>query len=171
MNFFKKFNHYQIIFLITLIFVSTFYGFKYQEKQTSTDKFVEAKVVRVIDGDTIVCQVDDIQQPVRLIGIDTPESVHPDPSKNTEAGYAASYITKQLLTDKTIWLETDIQVNDKYGRLLAYVWLEKPDKISNEAISGKMYNYILLKNGYAALMTIPPNTKYVDQFRSAAKIK
>lgn len=77
------------------------------------------KVVRVIDGDTIVCQVDNIQQPVRMIGIDTPESVHPDTEKNTEAGKVASYITKNLLTDKTVWLETDIQVTDKYGRLLA----------------------------------------------------
>ena len=71
MNILKKLNHYQIIFLITLIFVCTFYGIKYQERQTSTDKFITAKVVRVIDGDTIVCQVDNIQQPVRMIGIDT----------------------------------------------------------------------------------------------------
>lgn len=81
MNILKKLNHYQIIFLITLIFVCTFYGIKYQERQTSTDKFITAKVVRVIDGDTIVCQVDNIQQPVRMIGIDTPESVHPDTEK------------------------------------------------------------------------------------------
>ena len=169
MNIFKRFNHYQIIFLITLIFVSTFYGFKYHERQASTDKFIAAKVIRVIDGDTIVCQVDDLQQTVRLIGIDTPESVHPDASKNTEAGAVASYITKEFLTGKNIYLETDVQVNDKYGRLLAYVWLDKPEKISDQDISEKMYNYILLKNGYAKVMTVPPNIKYSDQFRKISK--
>lgn len=169
MNILKKLNHYQIIFLITLIFVCTFYGIKYQERQTSTDKFITAKVVRVIDGDTIVCQVDNIQQPVRMIGIDTPESVHPDTEKNTEAGKVASYITKNLLTDKTVWLETDIQVTDKYGRLLVYVWLEKPERISDQAIAEKMYNYIILKSGYASLLTIPPNVKYADQFKQISK--
>lgn len=169
MNIIKKFNHYQIIFLITLVFVCAFYGIKYQERQTSTDKFIAATVVRVIDGDTIVCQVEDIQQPVRLIGIDTPESDHPDASKNTEAGQIAGYITKKLLTDKTVWLETDIQVTDKYGRLLAYVWLEKPERISDQVIAEKMYNYIILKNGYATLMTIPPNIKYANQFKKISQ--
>lgn len=169
MNVLKKLNHYQIIFLITLIFVCTFYGLKYQEQQVSTDKFIAAEVIRVIDGDTILCKVDDVQQPVRMIGINTPESVHPDASKNTDAGQTASYITKNLLTGKTVWLETDIQVTDKYGRLLAYVWLEKPERISEQAIAEKMYNYIILKSGYATLMTIPPNVKYADQFNKISR--
>lgn len=171
MNVLKKLNHYQLIFLITFIFVCIFYGQQYHERQISTDRFVAAKVIRVIDGDTIVCQVDNVQQPVRMIGIDTPESVHPDAEKNTEAGQIASFITKNILTDTTVWLETDIQVTDKYGRLLAYIWLEKPDRISDQAIAEKMYNYIILKNGYATLMTIPPNIKYADQFNKISEMK
>lgn len=110
-------------------------------------------VVRVVDGDTIVVNYNGTEEKVRLIGVDTPESVHPDSSKNTEEGVAASDYTKQHLEGKQVELEFDVQERDQYGRLLAYVYVD-----------GVMYNKTLLEDGVADLATYPPNVKYVDDF-------
>lgn len=109
---------------------------------------------RVVDGDTIVVLMDGKKEKVRMIGIDTPESVHPDKSRNTPMGKIASKYTKDHLEGQYVRLETDVQERDKYGRILAYVYLDD-----------KMFNKTLLKEGLANLMTIPPNVKYVDEFK------
>ncbi|KGF08636.1 hypothetical protein HMPREF1635_06940 [Clostridiales bacterium S5-A14a] len=109
---------------------------------------------RVVDGDTIVVLMDGKKEKVRMIGIDTPESVHPDKSKNTPMGKIASKYTKDHLEGQYVRLETDVQERDKYGRILAYVYLDD-----------KMFNKTLLEEGLANLMTIPPNVKYVDEFK------
>jgi len=110
-------------------------------------------VVRVVDGDTIVVNYNGTNEKVRLIGVDTPESVHVDKSKNTEEGVKVSDYTKSQLTGKKVALELDVQERDKYGRILAYVYLD-----------GVMYNKTLLEIGYAKVATYPPNVKYVDEF-------
>ena len=115
-------------------------------------------VIRVVDGDTFVVDFNGTEEKVRLIGIDTPESVHPDADKNTAAGVTASDYTKALLTGKSVELEFDVQERDKYGRLLAYAYLD-----------GYMLNKKLLEDGYAVVSTYPPNVKYVDEFTAAAK--
>lgn len=110
-------------------------------------------VVRVVDGDTIVVELDGSNCKVRLIGIDTPETVHPTKPVE-ELGVAASDYVKELLDGATVYLEFDVQATDRYGRTLAYIWLE----------DGTMLNDQLLELGYAAVSTWPPNVKYVDQF-------
>lgn len=110
-------------------------------------------VVRVVDGDTIIVDIDGAEERIRMIGIDTPESVHPDESKNIEYGKIASDFTKEQLENKSVTLEYDVQERDKYGRILAYVYLD-----------GKMYNKTLLEEGHAKVSTYPPNVKYVDEF-------
>ena len=110
-------------------------------------------VVRTIDGDTIVVDIDGKEETVRLIGVDAPESVHPTASKNTPAGKAASLFTSAHLTDTKVEIETDVQERDKYGRLLAYVYVD-----------GKMFNEKLLKTGHASISTYPPNIKYTEEF-------
>lgn len=112
------------------------------------------RVIRVVDGDTIVISYLGKEEKVRLIGVDTPESVHSDASKNTPYGKIASDYTKAQLTDKTIQLEFDVQERDKYGRLLAYVYVD-----------GKMYNKTLLEEGHAKVATFPPNVKYAEEFQ------
>ena len=109
---------------------------------------------RVVDGDTIVVLMDGKKEKVRMIGIDTPESVHPDKSRNTPMGKIASKYTKDNLEGKYVTLETDVQERDKYGRVLAYVYLDD-----------KMFNKTLLEEGLAELMTIPPNVKYSEDFK------
>lgn len=116
------------------------------------------KVLRVVDGDTLVIEMDNKEERVRLIGVDTPESVHPDASKNVEAGKIASEFTKSRLEGEYIELEFDVQERDRYGRLLAYVWHE-----------GEMFNKVLLREGYAQVATFPPNVRYVEEFTQLEK--
>jgi len=114
------------------------------------------EVVKVVDGDTIDVNIDGTTEKVRMIGIDTPESVHNDPLKNTEEGTFVSEYMKAYLQGKSVYLEFDVGVRDKYDRLLAYVYLED-----------EMLNKMLLELGYARVMTIQPNVKYCDDFIKA----
>lgn len=114
-----------------------------------------ANVIRVIDGDTIEVVLNNKTEKVRLIGVDTPETVHPTIGEEPY-GKAASNFTKSQLEGKQITLEFDVQERDQYGRLLAYVWL-----------NGQLFNEILIREGYAQVSTFPPNVKYVERFTSA----
>lgn len=101
--------------------------------------------------------MNDKNERVRLIGVDTPETVHPTRGEEPY-GREASNFTKDQLTDQTVRLEFDVEERDKYGRLLAYVWLDE-----------QMFNETLLQEGYAQLATYPPNVKYVERFKTAQK--
>lgn len=136
------------------------------------DKFVEAKLLRVVDGDTIVVEINEKEYKVRLIGIDTPESVASQEyldktgKENTQTGIDASNYTKKILENvSTIYLEKDVSDTDKYNRLLRYVWIEKPNDINIDTISTQMLNGILLKNGIAQIATYQPDVKYVEIFK------
>ncbi len=134
-------------------------------------KGVPCRVLKVYDGDTFRCRLPEGEKVrVRLIGIDTPEKrrnrklmrdarrLGIPPEEIIEMGRKASEFTRKLIPPGTVvYLETDVQLHDRYGRLLAYVWL--PD--------GRMLNEVLLKEGYATIYTFPPNVKYVDRFRKA----
>lgn len=115
-------------------------------------------VVNVVDGDTIDVDINGDTVRVRMIGIDTPESVHSDNDKNTTQGDIASNYTKSCLTNTSVYLEYDTDKKDDYGRTLAYVY-----------VNGKMFNKTLLEKGYAKTMTIPPNVKYREKFAEIEK--
>lgn len=110
-----------------------------------------ATVVRVVDGDTLVVSVGGREERVRLIGIDCPESVAPEPERNTPEGEDAAAFTKGLVKrGDTVWLERDANDTDQYGRLLRYVWLEEPsDPDDADEIGEKMLNGVLVREGYA----------------------
>lgn len=113
-----------------------------------------ATVVRVVDGDTVVVSIKGRRETVRLIGVDTPETVHPTVGVEP-FGPEASAFTKSLLPPGTeARLEFDVQERDRYGRLLAYVYL--PD--------GRMVNAEILRAGMGQLLTVTPNVKHVDLF-------
>lgn len=108
------------------------------------------QVVRVIDGDTIEL---DGGEKVRLIGVDTPETVHPN--KPVEYfGKEASKFTKNMVEGKFLKLEYDWQRTDKYGRMLAYVYL----------LDGTFVNAEIIKQGYGFAYTKYP-FKYLEKFR------
>jgi micrococcal nuclease len=117
---------------------------------------LQARVVRVVDGDTIEVQLPDGRcEKVRYIGINTPEIHHP--TKGTQPGGAeAREMNRRLVEGKTVDLEFDVQQRDKYGRLLAYVRTK----------DGTLVNTELVFRGFAGAATYPPNVRYADYFRT-----
>ena len=115
------------------------------------------EIVRVVDGDTYILDIDGEETRVRLIGVDTPESVAPDSyhKENTDEGRLVSEIVKErMATVPFLYIEYDVGRTDKYDRTLAYLYF--PD--------GTMVQDWLLENGYAEIATYAPNTKYKDHF-------
>ena len=145
-------------------------GSKPEERTEDTTSEAEAfQLLAVIDGDTIVIDNQGVNTKVRMIGIDTPESVHEDESKNTVYGTYASDYTKNLLKDvDTVYLTFDEELTDQYNRILAYVWLEKPTDVNDiNEIENKMVNYNILVTGYAVDKVFMPNDKYAETFNTA----
>ncbi|MDU4671509.1 MAG: thermonuclease family protein [Finegoldia magna] len=130
---------------------------------TSCDKIIQTEnqnnlyeVVRVVDGDTVILNIDGKKTRVRLIGIDTPESVAEDKSRNVKEGKIASEYTKNLLKNKKVRVEFDEEKQDVYERKLGYLFLD--DEFINEK---------LLKEGMAKLYTKTTNQKYSEPLRKA----
>jgi micrococcal nuclease len=112
-------------------------------------------VTRVVDGDTVEVDSGGRVVDVRMIGVDTPESVAPGQPVECFARRASEF-TERSLQGRRVRLEFDVQRTDRYGRTLAYVWLD-----------GRLFNEVLLARGYAVLMTVPPNVRYADRFLAA----
>ena len=136
------------------------------ELPESDSELYAVTLVRVVDGDTLVVNDNGTQKKIRLIGIDTPESVHSDASQNNEYGELASSYTKDILSGKeTIYLQYDEGKTDMYGRTLAYVWLTSDVDIYDISdIQSEMLNGILVCDGYAYDKTYEPNDMYADTF-------
>lgn len=115
-------------------------------------------VVRVVDGDTVILRLGGQTEDVRLIGIDTPETK--DPRRPVQCfGPQASAHTKHLLPPGTaILVARDVEARDRYGRLLLYVWRARDDLF---------VNLELAREGYADLLTYPPNVAHANQFETA----
>jgi len=124
-----------------------------------------AVVTRVIDGDTIEVEISEIvagpgagetspgeSYDVRLLGIDTPESVRPGTPIEC-FGRESSAATKALLEGREIRLVKDVEETDRFERLLRYVY-----------IGDELANARLVVNGYAAVYTYPPNVRHADLF-------
>ena len=146
-----------ILFLIFFVF----------NLSVASDK-IPAKVISITDGDTIKVLINGKIEKVRLTGIDTPESrvnrrakwqardLNKDLTEIVKMGKEAKRFVQSLISrGDIVYLEFDVQPRDRYGRLLAYVWLP----------NGKMLNKEIICNGYAMPLTIPPNVKYADEFR------
>lgn len=110
------------------------------------------KVARIIDGDTI--ELADKTR-VRYTGVDTPET-------GDCFGASASKANSDLVLGKEVILETDVQILDKYGRKLAYVFVESGSNVW-------MVNEELVKQGVARVSTYPPNVKYTERFQTAER--
>jgi len=163
-----------IILSAGLVFSLSFYAFgDSQAYHSETANFIipfgksydyaDILVKRVIDGDTL--QLESGER-VRLIGIDTPE-IHEsnklyrdaqrtkqDAATIQKMGMQAFAFTRSLVENKRVSLEFDAERHDKYKRLLAYVYLK----------DGTFVNAKIIEEGYASIMTIPPNVKHADLF-------
>ncbi|MFH1799417.1 MAG: thermonuclease family protein [Candidatus Omnitrophota bacterium] len=150
-----KCPHLKIIALVSLFFLAA-PSVVFPKSDTLT-------VIRASDGDTLKLSNG---EKVRLIGIDTPESSNnaklrrdakrtgQDSKEIIRMGKEAAAFTRKLVQGKNVTLEFDVRKRDKYGRLLAYVYLEDKTFVNAE----------IMKAGYAQVMTIPPNVKYQEMF-------
>lgn len=114
------------------------------------------RVVEVVDGDTLVVALPDgSTETVRILGVDTPETVHP--TKGVQCfGPEASAFTKAHLTGATVRLESDVVTHDVYGRRLAYVWWH-----------GRRFDDVLVRRGYARFLVIAPNDAHARALLAA----
>jgi micrococcal nuclease len=125
------------------------------QKIELSNKDGSLKVTKVVDGDTF--WADDGSEKgvkIRLIGVDAPESRNVFKKKKGYYGQEAKAYVSNLFEGQSVRLEYDVDSLDQYGRTLAYVYL----------LDGTFVNADLVKNGYAMVMTVPPNVKYADDF-------
>lgn len=160
-------KRFSILGLIILIFA---YVYEFQNSKivdlglaTTTPNTVGIyyDVTKITDGDTIHITMEGVDETVRLIGINTPESV--DPRRAVECfGKEASERMKDLAKGKIVKLEYDNSqaLRDAYGRLLAYVYLE----------DGQMLNRKMVAEGYAYEYTYMTPYKYQAEFRELQKL-
>lgn len=145
-----------------LIIISVIIGILFKGEVTNTpaqNTIEESFVVRVVDGDTLVVRLNNKDQTLRLIGINTPETV--DPRKTVECfGKEASNKAKELLTGKIVRVESDPTQGtyDKYDRMLAYVF-----------VGDLFFNKYMIEEGYAYEYTYDIPYKYQDEFKAAQK--
>lgn len=156
-----------------------------EEERSAPDgtPLIKAKVNKVIDGDTADLEFKKEGEKsktyierVRFILVNSPESKGEFEENPEPYALEAFEFTKSLLTNRVVWIEKGEEERDQYGRLLAYVWLDrvvfnqlKGEKniqfIDSAEYIGKVtLNELLLREGLAQVAVYPPNTKYVDEF-------
>lgn len=113
------------------------------------------RIVRVIDGDTVRVRLGDSTQTVRYIGVDTPETVKPGAPVEC-FGRRASAFNRRLVSGRRVRLRFGRERRDRYGRLLAYVYLR--------GVGRRSVNARLVSRGYGTVLTIPPNTEHARSF-------
>ena len=118
-----------------------------------------ATLERVVDGDTIVVETDGAEERVRLIGINTPESVDPRRPVMCFGEEASSHLTELLPAGAPLRLERDVEARDRYDRLLAYVY---------RAVDGEFVNLAMVDDGFAEPSPYPPNVAHRSEFSAAA---
>ena len=120
----------------------------------------EATIKRVVDGDTVIITTKEgIEERIRLLLIDTPESVHPNGEVEKFGPEASDYAKDYLKKGTKITLERGNPERDKYDRILGYIWVD-----------GINFNQHMIEEGYARVAYVfEPNTKYIDEFREAEK--
>ena len=145
------------VFLL-LIIISELSCLTTHDKKDKHDVFYS--VTKVVDGDTF--WVDDGSEKglkIRLIGVDTPESRKTGKREIAYYGKEASEYMTKLISGKKVRLEYDVDSIDMFRRTLAYVYLD----------DGTFVNSKLVKEGYAMVMTVPPNVKYAETFLKLAR--
>ncbi|MBP17143.1 MAG: thermonuclease [Acidimicrobiaceae bacterium] len=115
-------------------------------------------VVEVIDGDTVIVDLAGHRETVRLLGIDTPETVHPDRPVECFGAEASARLRLLLTPGSGVIVTRDIEPRDRYGRLLAYL-----ERLSD----GLQVNMALVERGYAATLHIDPNDALLHELAAA----
>ena len=142
----KKVLPIPVLFLLIIFIMVTVISLKDGDVVYSSMEYL---VQRVIDGDTV--EVEKLGK-VRYIGVNSPETKHPFRGPEPY-GWEAYEANRRLVENKKVRLELDVGERDRYGRILAYVYVDDV-----------FVNAWLVANGYAQVMTIPPNVKHANLF-------
>jgi micrococcal nuclease len=150
--------------------VSAFVFFVFAPMPVLGQELVEAQIVRVVDGDTVVCAVGGEKENVvvRMIGIDAPEAARRGQERNIGAEKAWECV--RGFVGASVWLEMDTERTDKYGRALAYIWVEKPGEINTGEVAKKMLNARLVAAGLAETKRLRPNIKYAEYLKILQRV-
>lgn len=158
--------------VVALFCVSAFVVFKSSIAGIQIDPDIQYRVVSVIDGDTFKVKMGNRTVTVRLLGVDTPETVDPRRKKEDCFGRQASDATKRLLDGRSVYLELSPkrEVEDRYGRILAYAYIAN-DPIRDEAAAPDVLslNEMLIRDGYAREFTYGLAYSKQADFRSAER--
>lgn len=149
-SFIRRFSWQLTLFNFVLIILT---GGCQNSKSGGTEKYYI--VVKVVDGDTF--WIDDGTekgQKVRLIGVDAPETRRSARKEIGAYGAEAKEFLTAMILSREVRLDYDVDKKDRYGRTLAYAYLR----------DGTFINAVLIKQGYAMVLTVPPNVRFVDEF-------
>jgi micrococcal nuclease len=130
--------------------------------QTPAQDWEEVKVVRVVDGDTLV--LDDGRR-LRMIGINAPEIGE----KEELYGLEAAEWLHSTVANRNVFLQKDISDQDQHGRTLRYVWLATPEQINEETVQMLMVSALMVSQGYAQPYTFPPDVMYAEWIMTLAR--
>ncbi|MFS0753064.1 thermonuclease family protein [Oceanobacillus sp. 1P07AA] len=126
-------------------------------EESTTDKEL-VTIDRVVDGDTVIVEFEDRNtERIRLLLIDTPESVHPEKEPQPYGEESSEFAKGVLQEGKEVEIERGNPERDNYERILAYIWVD-----------GENFNQLMIEEGYARVGYVyEPNTKYLEEFEEA----
>ncbi|WP_080873765.1 thermonuclease family protein [Oceanobacillus timonensis] len=151
----------KILILLVSLFVLTGCGLlDLSEDEEPSEGRELVTVERVVDGDTVIVHLEDgTRERVRLLLIDTPESVKPDTEVQPFGEEASEFAKESMPEGETVELERGSPERDDYDRLLAYIWVDDEN-----------INQLLVEEGYARVAFVyEPNTKYLEELEEAQK--
>lgn len=154
---FEGFNWCILIYATALI-TSCDFGDSDSQGRSNESLDEKIRVARIVDGDTFYLEKvikNAEQEKIRLIGVDAPESRNAWDKKKHPFGDSSKRFLEDLIKGKFVFLEYDVSEKDRYGRTLAYVFRQDDSLFVNAE---------LIRQGYAMVMTVPPNVKYSEYF-------
>jgi len=150
--------HYRIILIYLFLLIPAISCTLRPENSKEKTRYYT--VTRIVDGDTFWLDDGSVSGlKVRLIGIDAPEAHDSEFKSKAYYGDEAKEYLKKLIGGRKVRLEYDIELYDQYDRTLAYAYLE----------NGTFVNAEMVRNGYAMVMTIPPNVRHAGTFIDLAR--
>ncbi|PKR87132.1 hypothetical protein CWO92_01865 [Heyndrickxia camelliae] len=158
MNFIRKFG-FLLLFIFVLLGACSQSSVHQNKKQSDTPQgLVAGTIIRTVDGDTVHVNINGKEENIRLLLIDTPETHKPGTPVQPYGPEASDYAKKELAVGTKVMVEEGVKGHerDKYGRLLAYIYLP----------NGKMYNEEVVKKGLARVAYIyEPNTMHLSDLK------
>ncbi|MDO5041079.1 MAG: thermonuclease family protein [Peptoniphilus sp.] len=149
-----------VVILAFAVLYFVYFNYEGQTGQVEDSAFEAVIITKVVDGDTVYS---DKGEKIRIIGINAPEV-----GEELLSEESMDFAKKHLL-NKEVYIEKDVEVLDQYDRILAYIWIDKPENLSYESIKNLNYSAMSLSVGLSRTYTFEPNVKYERDFKRAQR--